>query len=258
MHLECKAGVVLTAEFALKNASDPTRCILVPVDQPLKLSDAINTNFAASVSCSFVKFFLRNAKKLIAQLQKDVNTELLPALEDCTQKRVKTNLLTLRWAFQSLILEVREEGIGDAVCQKLSSKFDAALKKSADALANENKRITANTPEGNLAYILKKGFDDNKFCLLHGTKKIEKLYKRDGVVIHEDLCLRSAALVTFVRSQDGYHRWNLSRIVNQLLDYGALCIQEEGTKQVKVSKEKNVPRVYRIRLKVLEEKAERY
>lgn len=259
MHLECKAGVMLTAEFTLKNASDLTRCILVPVDQPLKLSDDLNEDFAEKASHSFVKFFLRDPTKLLSKLRDDIaNTELVPALEDCAQERVKTNLLTLRWAFQNLILAAREEGVGNIACQKLSNNFDAALKKSADALADEIKKITTDVPEGNLAYILQKGFADNKFHLLHGTRKIEKLIKRDGVVIHDDLCLRSAALETFVRSQDGYHNWNLGRIVNQLLDYGALCIQEEGTKQVKVSKEKNVPRVYRIRLKVLDEKAERY
>ena len=72
------------------------------------------------------------------------------------------------------------------------------------------------------------------------------------------MCLRSASLQSFVRRHNGYQNYNLSKIINELMDYGALCIQEEGTKQVKLSKDSNVPRVYRIKLDVLKNHEERY
>ena len=80
----------------------------------------------------------------------------------------------------------------------------------------------------------------------------------DGVLWKEDLCLRALPLKVFVRRQNGYHNWSLNQIVNTLLDYSALCIQEEHTNLVKLSKDSDVPRVYPIKLDVLEEKKEYY
>lgn len=103
-----------------------------------------------------------------------------------------------------------------------------------------------------------KGYQNKAFRLVKKNTDVEKLPKRDGIIYEDDLCLRATALETFVRRQGGFQKWSLGKIVNTLLDYGALCIQEEGTKQVKISKKKGIPRVYRIVLKVLKEKAERY
>ena len=66
-----------------------------------------------------------------------------------------------------------------------------------------------------------------------------------------DLCLRRAALERAVRLQNGYQDYTISKIVRELKDMGALVIQEENTAQVRLKK--GTPRVYRIRLEVLEE-----
>ena len=71
-----------------------------------------------------------------------------------------------------------------------------------------------------------------------------------------NLCLRSAALERAVRLQDGYQNYTLSKIVRELKNMGALVIQEEGTLQVRLKK--GTPRVYCIRLDVLEEYEERF
>ena len=112
--------------------------------------------------------------------------------------------------------------------------------------------------EGNWAYILLNGYKNDAFSLLKNKNKLHKLSQYDGVLWKEDLCLRALPLKVFVRRQNGYHNWSLNQIVNTLLDYSALCIQEEHTNLVKLSKDSDVPRVYRIKLDVLEEKKEYY
>ena len=56
--------------------------------------------------------------------------------------------------------------------------------------------------------------------------------------------------------QDGYACYNIFKIIQDLKDIGALVLQEEGTAQVRLKK--GTPRVYRIRLDVLEDGAKEF
>ncbi len=60
----------------------------------------------------------------------------------------------------------------------------------------------------------------------------------------------------YVRSQDGYGAYTLNKTVRELKDMRALVIQEEEAATVKLKH--GLPRVYRIRLDVLEDCAEEY
>lgn len=256
VHLRCLASVLLTAEFTLDNLSDLTRCIIAPVLEPLKLSDDFDANFISSLARTFLEYFLKNAENLLVELCNDIaSQESIPALEECDQERVRTNLLTLRWAFKIMLhaLDLTSDQY-----DRLLAHFDNALHESVSMLNDQIRRLKADVAEGNIAYILLCGYRNNCFKLLKNQSKLEKIYKKDGVIFEGDLCLRSASLESFVRRQNGYQKYNLGKIVNELLDYGALCIQEEGTKQVKLTKKKGVPRVYRIKISVLEEKSELY
>lgn len=110
-------------------------------------------------------------------------------------------------------------------------------------------------PVGNLPFCILEGYKNKAFDL---AKKIEKLSKNDGIVWKNDLCLRREALVQFIRQQPGYHDWTSNRITRALKDINALALQEDEAATVRLTKEENVPRVYRIRLNVLKETAKKY
>lgn len=59
-----------------------------------------------------------------------------------------------------------------------------------------------------------------------------------------------------MRTQKGYQNYTISKVIQELKDIGALVVQEEGTAQVKIKK--GVPRVYRIRINVLESEAKEF
>ncbi len=56
--------------------------------------------------------------------------------------------------------------------------------------------------------------------------------------------------------QNRYQNYTISKIVQELKDIGALVLQEEGTAQVKIKK--GLPRVYRIRIGILESEAKEF
>ena len=258
IHLRCEAGVLLTAEFALDNASDLTRCIIAHVREPLNLPEELNSSFISQLAYAFLSYFLDNAEALLKELHNNIRNNTINALEDCDQERVRTNLLTLRWAFEIMLRAIAQQDGLNNQYDRLRARFDDSLHGSVATQNELLQKIRANIPEGNIAYILLCGYRNKDFNLLKSQNKLDKLHKKDGVIFEGDLCLRSASLQSFVRSHNGYQNYNLSKIINELMDYGALCIQEEGTKQVKLSKDSNVPRVYRIKLDVLKNHEERY
>ena len=84
----------------------------------------------------------------------------------------------------------------------------------------------------------------------------KKLAKYSGIIWQKDLCLKPDALVQYVRTQPGFHNWTRNRIIQELKDIGALVLQEENASTVHI--DKDLPRVYRIRLDVLKDMAEYY
>ena len=258
IEIECQSGVILTAEFALDNASDLTRCVIARVKEPLGLPDEFSTELMGSVAQQYVRYFVEHSDSALQRLRDSLKKTDVDALEDCEEARVRTNLITLRWAFDSLFHAAAEQGADLTDQYSLYTKFDDALRDAVDAGNEELQRVRSNTPDGNLAYILLRAVETKAFRLIKKREKLEKLPKKDGIWFEGDLCLRSAPLETFVRQQNGFRNWNRGDIITELKQFGALCIQEEGTCQVKLTKDKGIPRVYRIRMAALEEHAERY
>lgn len=259
MTLQNVAGVIMTAEFMLENASDVTRCILAPIAQPLDLPNELTPELMAGVVQEFLQHFLRDPQSMLKRLHNFMqNNEHIAALQSCTEQRVRTNLTALSWAFREFVAIFATNIQFDNLARDLVRNFNRALADSVTQTDAALARVRSLTPEGNIAYVLLNAYLGDNFNLLKQGKKLTKLSKYDGIMLKGDLCLRKCALQQVVNQSPGYRGWGLNHIVAELVSYGALRIQEEGTYQVKLSSDTEVPRVYRIKVDTLEKFAERY
>lgn len=259
MTLHNVAGVIMTAEFLLENASDVTRCVMAPITQPLDLPDALTPSVMAGAVELFLQHYLLDSENLLRRLHNLLkNNEQIPALQNCPEQRVRTNLTALQWAFQEFaaIPETRFER--HDLASGLMQNFQHALADSVEQTNAALARVRNLTPEGNIAYVLLNAYHKQQFNLMPEGKKIRKLLKYDGLLIKNKLCLRTYALQQVVNQSPGYRGWTLNRIVAELVSYGALCIQEQGTYQIKVSDDSDALRIYCIKIDILEQAAERY
>lgn len=89
------------------------------------------------------------------------------------------------------------------------------------------------------------------------AKKLDDLDKHDGIMWHDDLCLRRLPLLSFVRQQPSYQNYTVHRIVQELSDINALVVQgDDYTVSLGKKKDKKkAPRVYRIRMNIVKETA---
>lgn len=257
--LQNVAGVIMTAEFLLENASDVTRCIMAPIAQPLDLPNELTPELMAGVVQEFLQHFLRDPQSMLKRLHNFMqNNEHIAALQSCTEQRVRTNLTALYWAFREFVAIFATNIQFDNLARDLVRNFNRALADSVTQTDAALARVRSLTPEGNIAYVLLNAYLGDNFNLLKQGKKLTKLSKYDGIMLKGDLCLRKCALQQVVNQSPGYRGWGLNHIVAELVSYGALRIQEEGTYQVKLSSDTEVPRVYRIKVDTLEKFAERY
>ena len=257
--LQNVAGVIMTAEFMLENASDVTRCIMAPIAQPLDLPNELTPELMAGVVQEFLQHFLRDPQSMLKRLHNFMqNNEHIAALQSCTEQRVRTNLTALSWAFREFVAIFATNIQFDNLARDLVRNFNRALADSVTQTDAALARVRSLTPEGNIAYVLLNAYLGDNFNLLKQGKKLTKLSKYDGIMLKGDLCLRKCALQQVVNQSPGYRGWGLNHIVAELVSYGALRIQEEGTYQVKLSSDTEVPRVYRIKIDALEQAAERY
>ena len=257
--LQNVAGVIMTAEFMLENASDVTRCVMAPITQPLDLPNELTPELMAGVVQEFLQHFLRDPQSMLKRLHNFMqNNEHIAALQSCTEQRVRTNLTALYWAFREFVAIFATNIQFDNLARDLVRNFNRALADSVTQTDAALARVRSLTPEGNIAYVLLNAYLGDNFNLLKEGKKLTKLSKYDGTTFKGDLCLRKCALQQVVNQSPGYRGWGLNHIVAELVSYGALRIQEEGTYQVKLSSDTEVPRVYRIKVDTLEKFAERY
>lgn len=263
VRLGCKAGVILTSEFAFGDESDVTRCIMMKIPRRLTLPPEYNSGLSGAVSIAFLKRFILKADTYLEQLKSEV-TNPCTNLSTCQDIRLRTNLPALRWCFGILLEVAADEGMSLIDCTKYQQLFDTALEESLQISSNYLATLRANKPKGNLAHLLLEGFNSGKFHLVLSKKKIDtQLSSSDGVYLpngkHSDfLCLRSTPLLTFVRQQAGYRNYTLKKITDDLISYGALSTNERGTYQVQISESAGVPRVYRISLSALKYHAKTY
>lgn len=167
-------------------------------------------------------------------------------------KRISNNYRFLQAAFGSFLRFLSDSVIScdeNQLLMRLNDAMEYALWYQQGMIES----LLEDVPVGNLAFCLYDGFENEAFGL---AKKISKLEKHEGILWKGDLCLRAEPLVKFVRTQRGFHNWSPNKITRTLKDYGALVLQEENAATVHLTK--GTPRVYRIRLDILKESAERF
>lgn len=245
----CNAGVILTAEYAMDNPSDLTRCLIVPVNERLNLSSMLTPELVGSMVRHYSEWFSNNSDYEFRRLKDTLNGGWKSKLEP----RIRTNYICLRWAFQSLLNSLDDAGLRSDVKKELHAQMDKAVDMALSEHMKFKRDILEQFPVGNLAACLYEGYKSGSFDL---TKKIGKLQKHEGIMWGNDLCLRAEALIRFVRLQPGFHDWNRNKISRELKDIGALVLQEEGASTVHLDDDS--PRVYRIRLDVLKDAAAYY
>lgn len=245
----CAAGVILTAEFSLKNPSDITRCILIDLDQPLSLSAGLQTGLIGAACCSFIEWLLRTKPNLCKKIREWQGQDQSYRYN----QRVEKNFKVLDVVFDSLAHAALAEGTSPRCVDAIHTQYCVAVDRSLQFQDNLLQQLDRQRKKGNIAALLLAGYESDAFDL---CKKVEKLDRHEGIIWHHDLCLRRDPLERFIRMQDGYACYNISKIVQELKDVGALVLQEEGTAQVRLKK--GTPRVYRIRLDVLEDGAQEF
>ncbi len=245
----CAAGVIFTAEFSLENASDITRCIFIDLDQPLSLSAGLQAGLIGAACYSFIEWFLRkkpNLCKKIRELQGQDQSYRY-------NQRVEKNFKVLDVVFDALAHAALADGASPQCVDAIHTQYCVAVDRSLQFQDDLLQQLDRQRKKGNIAALLLAGYESDAFDL---CKKVEKLDRHEGIIWHGDLCLRREPLERFIRIQDGYACYNISKIVYELTNIGALVLQEEGTAQVRLKK--GTPRVYRIRLDVLEDEAQEF
>lgn len=252
VELPCGASLILTAEFHLENMSDLTRCIIVPIQSPLDIPDELTYDLIGDAVRHYSLWLTDHIQEELEQFRKAVDDAVARRDIDA---RIATNYACLRSAFQSFIRSLPGASSRPKMTDTALNMMDKALKEARKSHQAMIEQIKDTIPVGNLSYCILGGYWNDAFDL---TKKLERLKKHDGIIWKDDLCVRPEALIHFVRQQPGYHDWSPNRITRALKDINALVLQEEGTATVRLSKEKGVPRVYRIRLNILKETQKRY
>jgi hypothetical protein len=167
--------------------------------------------------------------------------------------REHTNYICWATAFQSFLCSLQDLEFSSDVCQQLQQRLEFAIADAHQAHEELTQKLKENIPLGNISYCLLNGYHMGAFNL---AKKIKKLPVHGGIIWKGDLCLRGDDLEQSIRTQPGYHNWTQSKISRALKDINVLVIQEDNANTVKLDSQS--PRVYRIRLNVLEDTAERY
>lgn len=232
----------MTAEFALDNASDITRCIFLNIDKPLCLPPSLSSDLIGAACVAFLEWFLVNETLMQNQIQ-HLSGENWASI---THPRVKANVQILDWGFRAFAYAASTEGASQQLIDIAYDHFCEAMEHSLDYQDHLLDQLDRQRQKGNISALLLEGYNHNTFDL---CKNVKKLKSHEGIIWHGDLCLRREALERFVRLQDGYGNYTIAKIVQELKDIGALVIQEDGTAQVKLAK--GAPRVYRIRSEVL-------
>lgn len=91
----CNAGIILTAEFALENPSDITRCIFIALTQPPVVTSSLTPKLIGAACRRFIEWFLQHESEAAEDFRK-INSEEKP---DDMHPRVFHNFLILRTVF---------------------------------------------------------------------------------------------------------------------------------------------------------------
>lgn len=252
VELPCEAGLIMTAEFSLENLSDLTRCIIVPMKKPLNIPDELTPERIGNAIRHYSQWFAKHFQEELSRFHSMINRAVGYKEMDA---RMATNYACLLAAFQSFLRSLCDLDVSKKARDSVHNRMDHALSKAIAEHQRMINQIKETVPQANLSFCILEGYKNHAFQL---AEKKKGLTEKDGILWQKDLCLRREALIRFIRTQPGYQNWSSNRITRALKDIGALALQEENAATVRLSKKGNVPRVYRIRLDILEKTAEKY
>ncbi len=247
----CEAGVILTAEFTLDNASDVTRCIFLPLKKTPEIDEHIQPDLLREAMLGLAEWFQQNRKRALELLKEKMKTFTSEGFK--LDNRMRTNYAVQEWALNCLLIASMREGNDEESFNMVKKKYHEALTAALTTQCDLLKQIEQSKPRGNIAYLLYEAYSEGMFRM---AKKLEKLDSKDGIIWQGDFCLRKVPLENFIRKQPGYHDYTINKIVHELQDIGALRTNESDTCQVHLAKE--APRVYRMDLKALKKNAKMF
>ncbi len=251
INMYCGAGVIITAEFTLENASDITRCIMFPMKKTPKLDDRIQPELVCEAMLDLAEWFQINGEKQLEKLKQDITD--YNSNDTKMDNRMRTNYAALNWSLNCLMLAAEEKGISQSIANAVIENYRTA---ESNALALQNdllEQIERSKPKGNIAYLLYEAYAEGLFRM---AKKAEKLEVKDGIIWQDNFCLRKAPLENYIRKQPGYHDFTITKITQYLKGIGALCTNESHSDQIHIIKD--APRVYRMKVKALKKNSKKY
>lgn len=243
-----EAGVAITAEFDMETISDVTRCIIVPLDHPMKGGRTDDRIIAAGALSAFLEWFVpryeQEAQLLRERYQAQIEAKRL--------SRLDTGLFCLRWAFERFMRfavetgATNETGYGEAI-----GFFDQRLETWNKKQRQILDRIESTIPKASIPRLLWLGIQHQEIPVKQKLKKLKEGY---AVIQGQELLLPPGLAEQFISAQDGYRGISRNRIGRELKSAGVLVTHErDNANTVKVAK--GFPRVYHIRLDRLEEAA---
>lgn len=247
--INCQAGLIFTAEFTIDNPSDVTRCIFLNLRESLNLPTTLTAAQMGSALQCYLNWFVSHAEGAFQALQEIAKSE-----KSDLHPRVHMNYTILKWAMQQLLAAAVADGLSSDTATHLAVQYQIAEQHSIQFQLDKLEELKSHVKEENLASLLLRASKSKE--VFHMTKKPKKLAECDGIWWQGDFCLKKEPLERFIRMQNGYQNYTISNITQELKDIGALVLQEEATSQVKIKK--GLPRVYRIRISVLESEAKEF
>lgn len=247
----CEAGVILTAEFTLNNASDVTRCIFLPLKQTPEIDERIQPDSIREAMLGLAEWFQQNRQKALELLREKIEKFTVEGFK--LDNRMRTNYAAQEWALECFLLASERQGNDDEGINIVKEKYHEALIAALTAQCELLEQIEQNKPKGNIAFLLYEAYSEGMFRM---AKKLEKLDSKDGIIWKGDFCLRKAPLENFIRKQPGYHNYTINKVVRELKNIGALHTNESETAQVHLGDDS--PRVYRMDVKALKKNAKKF
>ena len=252
----CNAGILMTAEFGLDNASDIERLIIVPITEQMALPHTLTPGLIGDAIRHFSLWMTEHHKDFLDRLHERVGA----TRHGYHSVRVETNYACLREVMREFLRSMEHLGVSADTGEQIMVRLEAAIQESLAAQDAAMAKLEEDKAAGNLAYIILAGLGNDAFRTTKNVDKFSDLKsKKDAVFVKGDLCMIPESLIHFVCAQPGYHDWTRQKVVNELKSYGALRIQRNGNSNSNTIKLKHgAPPTYRIVLDALEEAAEKY
>ena len=244
-----EAGVAITAEFDLGTISDVTRCIIVPLDSPMRGGMPDDRVTAAQTLDAFLTWFVpryHREKGRLKQCYED-------AAAEGRLDRLKTGLFCLRWAFDCFLRFALDVGaLSKTEYLQIGRFWETTLQQLEARQRRLIAAIDAKIPKASIPELLWAGIKGQAIPLV---KKLKKLDSAHALIRGNDLFVPPILLEAFLSPQDGYQAVTKNKIGRGLKAAGVLVLHESDRANT-VKLKRGLPRVFHIRLDCLKKVAE--